>query len=82
MYNRITPDVVQALRQIVGEGDVLVDAEALEPYGHDEVVGLRAEPEVAVRVSSADQIAAVRKSPAAYRRGRAAGGRSWRVPPR
>jgi glycolate oxidase len=59
MYNKITPDIVEALRQIVGEGDVLVDAEALEPYAHDEVVGLRAEPEVAVRVSSADQIAAV-----------------------
>jgi glycolate oxidase len=43
----------------VGEGDVLVDAEAMEPYAHDEVVGLRAAPEVVVRVSSADQIAAV-----------------------
>ena len=59
MYNKITPDIVEALRQIVGEGDVLVDAEAMEPYAHDEVVGLRADPEVVVRVSSADQIAAV-----------------------
>jgi glycolate oxidase len=59
MYNKITPDIVEALRQIVGEGDVLVDAEAMEPYTHDEVVGLRADPEVVVRVTSADQIAAV-----------------------
>jgi len=59
MYNKITPDIVEALRQMVGVGDVLVDAEAMEPYAHDEVVGLRADPEVVVRVSSADQIAAV-----------------------
>ena len=59
MYNKITPDIVEALRQIVGEGDVLVDAEAMEPYAHDEVVGLRADPEVVVRVTSADQIADV-----------------------
>jgi FAD/FMN-containing dehydrogenase len=29
MYNKITPDIVEALRQIVGEGDVLVDAEGI-----------------------------------------------------
>ena len=57
MYNKITPLIVDDLRRIVGEGNVLVDAEALEPYTHDEVVGLRADPEVVVRVTSAEQIA-------------------------
>jgi glycolate oxidase len=59
VYNRVDAGVVAALRQIVGEKDVLVDAEALERYAHDEVVGLRAEPEVAVRATAAQQVAEV-----------------------
>jgi glycolate oxidase len=59
MYKKVDADIIQELRQIVGADDVLVSAEALEPYSHDEVVGLRAEPEVAVRVSSAEQIARI-----------------------
>ena len=59
MYNKITPDIVQALRQIVGESGVLAGAEEMEPYTHDEVVGLRADPEVVVRVTNAEQIAEV-----------------------
>jgi glycolate oxidase len=59
MYDKVDADIIQALRQIVGADDVLVSAEALEPYSHDEVVGLRAEPEVAVRVSSAKQVAKI-----------------------
>ena len=58
-YGRVTPDVVDDLRRIVGEDDVFTDAEKLEPYTHDETVGLRAEPDVAVRVTSAEQIAEV-----------------------
>lgn len=41
VYNRVTPEIVEALRHIVGEGNVLVGAEDMEPYAHDEVVGLR-----------------------------------------
>ena len=59
MYNRITPDIIEALRRIAGEADVLVGTEPMEPYTHDEVVGLRADPEVVVRVTSAEQIAEV-----------------------
>ena len=59
MHNRISPDTLDALRRIVGEASVLVDAESMEPYTHDEVVGLRADPEVVVRVTSAEQIAEV-----------------------
>lgn len=58
-YNRVTPNVVAALRHIVGEDDVFVDAEALEPYTHDETVGLRADPEVVVRVRSAEQVSEI-----------------------
>ncbi|MBN1657224.1 MAG: FAD-binding protein [Anaerolineae bacterium] len=53
--------MVDALRRIAGDGDVLVDGEALERYSHDETVGLRADPEVVVRVTSAAQVAEVFK---------------------
>jgi glycolate oxidase len=56
MYSKVTPDIVEALRQIVGEGNVLVSAEEMEPYTHDEVMGLRADPEVVVKATSAEQI--------------------------
>jgi glycolate oxidase len=59
MYNEVTPDIVEALHQIAGEDDVFTDAERLEPYSHDETVGLRAVPEVVVRVTSAEQIAEI-----------------------
>ena len=59
MYQKVSASVVQALRGIVGQDDVLVDAEAMEPYTHDETVGLRAAPEVVVRVRSASEVAEV-----------------------
>jgi glycolate oxidase len=59
MYNPVNPDIIQALRWIVGDADVLCDAERMEPYTHDHVVGLRADPEVVVRVTSAGQVAEV-----------------------
>jgi len=61
MYNKVTPDIVDALRRIVGEGNVLVSAEDMEPYAHDETVGLRANPEVVVRATSAEQVSEIFK---------------------
>ena len=61
MYNTVNADVVAALRRIAGEGNVLIGPEAMEPYTHDEVVGLRAEPEVVVRVANAAQVSEVFK---------------------
>jgi glycolate oxidase len=51
--------IVDELRGIVGESNVFTDAERLERYSHDETVGLRAEPEVVVRPTDADQVAAI-----------------------
>ena len=59
MYNKVNAGILEALRQIVGEENVLSDATALEPYTHDETVGLRADPEVVVRVTSTAQVSAV-----------------------
>ena len=59
MYNKVNGGILSELRQIVGAEDVLVDGEALEPYAHDETVGLRAEPEVVVRARSTEAVSAV-----------------------
>lgn len=61
MYNKVDAAIVKDLQEIVGPQNVLADAEALEPYTHDEVVGLRADPEVVVRATSAEQVAAIFK---------------------
>lgn len=61
MYNKVDAAIVKAVQEIAGQRNVLVDAEALEPYTHDEVVGLSADPEVVVRVTSAEQVAEIIK---------------------
>ena len=61
MYNAVTPAIVKALSQIAGPGNILLDEEALEPYSHDETVGLRAVPEVVVKMENAEQVAEVFK---------------------
>jgi glycolate oxidase len=62
MYNKVTPELIEALRQIVGPDNVLAGperAEDMDRYAHDEVVGLRADPEVVVRATSAEQVAGI-----------------------
>ncbi len=59
MYQPMTPAIMQALAAIVGPEQILADAETLQRYGHDETVGLHAEPEVVVRPTSAKQISAI-----------------------
>lgn len=61
MYRKVDDHIVQQLAHIVGPENVLRDAEWLEPYTHDETVGLRAEPEVVVRATSAQQVSGVFK---------------------
>jgi len=62
-YNPVTPAIVEALAAIVGEKDVIADAEKLEAYSHDEVAEAHYAhmPEVAVRPASAEQIAEIMK---------------------
>jgi len=59
MFKRLDAEIVAVLRRIVGEGNVLTTAEAMERYTHDEVVGLHAEPEVVVQVTSAKQVSQI-----------------------
>ena len=59
MYRPVNSDIINHLRKIVGEENVLVSAEAMERYTHDEVVGLRADPEVVVKATSAEQVSQI-----------------------
>ncbi len=59
MYEPVDPRLVDSLRQIVGAANVITGSEQMEPYSHDEVVGLRAEPEVVVLARSAEHVARV-----------------------
>jgi glycolate oxidase len=64
VYREVNSDIVAALRRIVGQGNVFFgseDAERMEPYTHDEVVGLHATPEVVVRATSTQQVAEILK---------------------
>ena len=58
-YRKVDHEIVRQLQTIVGEGRVLTDADLVEPYTHDEVVGLRALPEVVVRAATAAQVSAI-----------------------
>ena len=59
MYNPLTEESIQSLEQIVGQGNVLVDHEALEKYSHDETAGISAKPEAVVYARSAEQVAEI-----------------------
>ncbi len=64
MYNPVTENIVNELRRIVGEKYVLYgDADALEPYSHDETPDPKYAhmPEVVVRPGSVEEIAEIMK---------------------
>jgi len=63
-YNRVTPQVVEELKKILGERYVIFgDPEKLEAYSHDEVAEKEYAhmPEALVRPITAEEIAAVMK---------------------
>jgi len=59
VYNRVNQAIIDSLRCIVGEANILAGTEQMEKYSHDETVGLIAWPEVVVKAISAAQIAEV-----------------------
>ena len=61
MYKKITSDIIEELSKIVGGNNILTDAEDMEPYSHDEVVALKADPEVVIKVTNSEQISKVFK---------------------
>ena len=59
-YNKVTEDVLNELKGIVGEENVLTDVGDLEKYSHDETsIGVKALPEVIVKPENTIQVSKV-----------------------
>lgn len=61
MYRKVDEQAIRFLTEVFGADDVLLDPEVKEKYSHDEVPGLRAEPEVVVRATKAEQVSKLMK---------------------
>ena len=62
-YNPVTPQIADALRQIVGASNVILDEEKLEAYSHDETPKdqFSGMPEVIVTPTGTQQVADIMK---------------------
>jgi glycolate oxidase len=60
-YNKITPDILSAINQIVGGVAVITDHTEMEQYSHDETEDLHYYPEVVVKPKSTLEVAALLK---------------------
>ncbi|TSJ39284.1 FAD-binding protein [Mucilaginibacter corticis] len=60
-YNKITDDILTAIKQIVGEDFVVTEQDGLERYSHDETEDLRYYPEVVVKPAFTEQVSALLK---------------------
>jgi len=59
-YNKVTEDVLNELKEIIGEENVLTNMEDLEKYSHDETaIGVKALPEVVVKPEDTDQVSKI-----------------------
>lgn len=59
MYNRLTPDLLRGLQEIVGEDSILVDRSDLEKYSHDETEDLSYFPEVVLFPRDVDEVSRI-----------------------
>ena len=58
-FNKITPDIYEALKDIVGDKNIFTKKFDLEPYSHDETEDLVFYPEIAVLPSSTKDISEI-----------------------
>jgi glycolate oxidase subunit GlcD len=56
IYNKVTAEIIEQLSKIFRKDQVLIDEEGIEPYSHDKVVGLKADPEVVVKAETSEEI--------------------------
>ena len=61
MYAKVNHEVLEFLSDLFGKDRVLLDPDLLEMYTHDETSGLKAQPEVAVRATTVEQISKLMK---------------------
>lgn len=55
--NKVSAEHIEVFKEIMGESNVIVDAEALEFYSHDETETLHFVPEVVVKPGTTEEIA-------------------------
>jgi len=60
-FNKITSELLSAIKAIVGESNVLTQHDDLEKYSHDETEDLTYYPEVAVKPKSPEEVSALMK---------------------
>lgn len=58
-FTRISGEDVTFFKSVIGEANVLYDAESLEKYSHDETEDLRFPPEVVLKPSSPEEISSI-----------------------
>ena len=61
MYNKINCDDIIALKNIVGDGNVIVGDDISCDYAHDELGGISRMPEVLVRAHSTEEVSGIMK---------------------
>ncbi|HEY2581742.1 MAG TPA: FAD-binding oxidoreductase, partial [Mucilaginibacter sp.] len=60
-YNKITDNILEAIRLIVGDDSVITKHTELEKYSHDETEDLHYYPEVVAKPKSAQEVSALMK---------------------
>jgi glycolate oxidase len=60
-YNKITKNILTAIKQIVGKDAIITDSSGLEKYSHDETEDLHFYPEVVVKPKSSHEVSALMK---------------------
>ncbi|MFZ9718293.1 MAG: FAD-binding oxidoreductase [Chitinophagaceae bacterium] len=66
-YGKLTPELINQLKEILGASQVFSDNETLDAYAHDETENLHFLPEVVVKPATTDQISAVMRLCNAHR---------------
>ena len=61
MYNKVTENDIEFLRAATSPDRVLVGDEISEDYSHDELAGVKAMPEVLVRVLYTEEVSKIMK---------------------
>jgi glycolate oxidase len=60
-FNKISPQILEEFRKILGADHVYTDADSILTYGHDETEDLNFPPEVVLKPVSAEEISAILK---------------------
>ncbi len=58
-YNKVSPAVIDELKNIAGAANVVTDPETLENYSHDETPRYKAMPEAVVKPDSTEQVSRI-----------------------